>query len=193
MFSLRKINPMARAVGTMGAIAAIVGGITYAATINSGTVKLTNNTISTPSLGLAISTPKNNGGCPNSSATSWTSSMQGMTITNLTSASQTYNFCLENTADTGSGPQTVTMTSPATITTSGIPASQISLTVGCGTATPAGGTLDTFGPSDNFVVDGAFSQGAIESCTATVTLNSSYSGSGGSVNPFELDFTGTQS
>jgi hypothetical protein len=28
-------------------------------------------------------------------------------------------------------------------------------------------------------------------CTVTATLNSSYTGSGGTVTPFELDFTGT--
>jgi hypothetical protein len=189
MISLHKINPMVRAIGTMGAVAALVSGITFAQVLNSNTVKLTDDTISTTSLGLAIAPDP--GTCPAAGAAPWTTSMQGMTITNLTGTS-TFNFCLENTSDSGAGPESVAMDSPAAITTVGIPANQITLDVTCNGGTDNnGGTLDTFGPSANFVVDRSFAQGTVDTCTATATLNSTYSGSGGSVNPFELDFTGT--
>ena len=194
MLGVHKINPMVRAIGTMGAVAALVGGITFAQAFNSNTVKLTDNTISTPSLGLAVSAPVGDT-CPAVGAASWTTSMPGMTITNL-NGTQTYTFCLENTSDTGSGPMSVIMTSPSAITTTGSLAdTDVTLNVACGsTATPgAGGTLDTFNTTDGYVVDSSFAQGTVDTCTATATLNSGYSGSGGSVNPFELDFVGSQS
>jgi hypothetical protein len=192
MLHLHKINPMVRAIGTMGAVAGLVAGITFAQTLNSNQVKLTNDTISTPSLGLAVA-PATAGVCPLVGDASWTTSMQGMQIKNLNSTPATYTFCLQNNSDSGSGPEAVTMTSAAAITSTGIAPTDVTLKVSCNGGTAVGGTLDTFSPTDTFVVDGAFAQGTVDTCTATATLNPLYSGMGGSVNPFELDFVGTQS
>jgi len=50
MLHLRNINPMVRAVGVMGAVSALVGGITFAQ-LTSNTVALSPNTLSTRSGG----------------------------------------------------------------------------------------------------------------------------------------------
>ncbi len=53
MLHLRNINPMVRAVGVMGAVGALVGGITFAQ-LTSNTVALSSNTLSTGSVNLEI-------------------------------------------------------------------------------------------------------------------------------------------
>jgi hypothetical protein len=55
MLHLHNINPMVRAVGTMGAVSALVGGITFAQ-LTSNTVALSANTLSTGSANLEIGT-----------------------------------------------------------------------------------------------------------------------------------------
>ncbi len=73
MFTIHKINPMVRAVGTMGAVAALVGGITFA-NLTSNTVALTPNNLTSATAALQIG--------PNCSTLN-SSSTPGFAVTSL--------------------------------------------------------------------------------------------------------------
>ena len=109
--TIRKISPMVRAVGTMGAVAAVVGGITFAQ-IPSNTVKLTDNTLTSGTAALAI-------GATNTCPTGDTASTPGMSFTNLqpTVASGAFTFCLQNT---GNVPLNLTINTPTSFLGSAI-------------------------------------------------------------------------
>jgi hypothetical protein len=107
MVSIRSINPMVRAVGTMGAVAAVVGGITFAA-LTSNTVALSPNT----------------------------------------------------------------------------------LDITCSNTGHAHGTLNQFTGGTPL---GSLNAGASTDCQATAELSSSFSGTGKTVNSFDIQFVGTQS
>ena len=53
MLSLRNINPMVRSIGTMGAVVALVGGVTFA-NLQSNAVALSPNNISTGTASIQI-------------------------------------------------------------------------------------------------------------------------------------------
>src|SRR6185295_12572971 len=72
MLSLRKINPMARAVGTMGVVAVMVGAVTFAQ-FQTNNVTLAANSVSVDTSVLRIW----DGG-------TWSTSAPGFTNSNLT-------------------------------------------------------------------------------------------------------------
>jgi hypothetical protein len=182
--NLRNINPMIRAIGTMGAVAALVGGVTFAAQ-SSNTVMLTDNTLASSTAALAISS---GAACGTTAPTATTAA--GMNFNSLVpgTASAAFSFCLWNSGTSDLG---VSVTSPTDFSTSAIPADDVALNFTCGTTTDSV-LLSALGTAS--VVDaGPLAAGTGQSCTVTATLNSSYTGSGGTVTPFELDFSGTPS
>lgn len=198
MLSIRKINPMVRAIGTMGAVAAIAGGITFAA-FTSNTAALSQVSMETPAPGLAIADVTGPSTCPATSSDSWSGnnttpgSITGHDFSDLTSTPQTFQFCLMNNSST-SGSEAITMTPKGTLSATGLSLTDVTLKVGCGTTTAVGGSLDQFNSTDNFMVEGSLAQNSVDLCTATASLtNPSYSGPGGSIAAFELDFVGTVS
>lgn len=180
MLSIRKINPMARAIGTMGVVAAVVGGITFAQ-IPSNTVTLTDNTITSESAALTIGLGGE--GCSGNGST-----QTGMAVTGLApgaTSTPPFLFCLTNT---GSGNLAVSMDTP-TVFGGSIPPGDITLNLTCG-GTTTNETLSSL-ISTPVVADSSLASGATDLCNATVTLNGGYTGNGGSITPFELDFTGS--
>lgn len=183
MFKLHKINPMARAIGTMGAVVALAGGITYAA-MQSNTVALSPNNLVTATAALAIG---NGTTCPGGDTTSTT----GFTNANKLvpgGPAVTKAFCLDNTGDI---PLTVSVSIPTLPT--GPAATATTLSMSCtteGTLTNNTQTLASFATTA-FVV--ALPAGTQDNCTASATLSNSYSGSGNEAIPaFDLNFVGNQ-
>lgn len=181
MLKLSNINPVARAVGTMGAIAAIVGGVTFAA-LQSNTVALTPNTLTTGSAQLAIS----DANCTTDTTTTTT---PGFNDAKLTAGNPvTVNFCLVNKGDV---PLTMFSIIPQDLSGS-VAATHTNLKVTCDTIGTAEGTLTSWSSFKQF--DGsALAAGAAKNCTATATLDNSYTGSGGEAIPaFSVNFVGNE-
>jgi hypothetical protein len=195
MFSIRKISPMVRAVGTMGAVAALVGGITFAQ-LSSSPVTLTNDTLdsATASLGIGLST----------SCTTSSNTQTGMDFTNLLPgvASSPFAFCLTNTGGASTGtPLNLTISTPTTDNIGNIPFGDVTLAVTCGGAGTDDGsavnfsaTLSSINNNPTSLSGNALSNtpgSNVWTCQATATLANSVTTSGGTVTPFELDFVGT--
>ena len=88
MVGILKMNPLLRAIGVIGAVAALVTGVTFAA-LNS-TATLTDNTISSGTAGLRVSTDN----------TTFSDSEPGFTVTGLIPGTgSTKTFYLRNNGD----------------------------------------------------------------------------------------------
>lgn len=184
MMSIRKINPMARAVGTMGAVAAVAGGITFAA-LTSNTVALSANTLSSATAHLMIGAAGTDNTCTADNATS----VSGMDL-KLTPGqkSDDFNFCLKNDGDV---PLDLTTSIVAgDLVDSPIPAADVKLDISCDNSGTATGTLADYVSTPQSL--GTLSDGSSTDCTANATLDASYDGAGKTVNPFTLNFVGTQ-
>jgi hypothetical protein len=183
MISIRNINPMVRAVATMGAIAALVGGVTFA-NLSSNTAALSTNTLSSSTAALVIGAGTN---CPGDTPQT---SISGLTATLTPGVPTTpFAFCLDNT---GNIPLSITAQIPTNLTSSPIPATDVTLTLTCPNIGTLSGTLDQYANPASF--PGAqLATTTPEDCTATATLNASYTGSGNqAVTPFDIDFVGNQ-
>jgi hypothetical protein len=187
MVQLRKINPMVRAVGTMGAVAAVAGGITFAA-LTSNTVALSANTLSSATAHLLIGTGGSGGEDTTCSNTS-DKAIQGMNLKLVPGQkSDDFDFCLKNDGDV---PLDITSSiAAADLFESPIPASGVMLDITCDNEGAVNASLAQF-------VSGAQSLGTLDAddstnCTANATLKADYDGSGKTVKPFTLNFVGTQ-
>jgi hypothetical protein len=181
---IRNINPMVRAVATMGAIAALVGGVTYA-DLTSNTVKLTPNNLVSATAAIAIGAGTSCPGGDTSQTTGFTTASPlvpgGSPVTT--------SFCLHNTGN-------VNLLVSASIPTdpTGTAASDTTLSITCnsnqGSLVSNSQTLASFATT---AFTNPLPAGAIDNCTASASLKSSYTGSGGEAIPtFEIDFAGTQ-
>jgi hypothetical protein len=192
MLHLHKINPMVRAIGTMGAVAGLVAGITFAQ-IPSNTATLTDNTLdsATATLGIGL----------DATCTTPLSTQTGMDFTNLLPgvASSPFNFCLDNTGGATAGtPLNVTVSTPTT-SAGTIPFSDVTLAITCGVGGVDDNSQVNFSTTLNTLnTPTSLSGNALNNstnnvwtCQATAKLNSSVTTSGGVVTPFELDFVGT--
>jgi hypothetical protein len=187
MLSLHKINPMVRAIGTMGAVAGLVAGITFAQ--SSNTVALTNNTLTASSYALTIGLGGAGGGSNTTDCVGSGTTQTGFSATSLVpggAASTPYDFCITNTGTTALA---VSMTTPTNFSTSTIPASDVSLSVTCGTTTATPVLLSAL--STPVPVDTSIAAGTTDDCSATASLSSGYTGNGGAITPFDLDFSGS--
>jgi len=179
MWSLKSINPMVRAVGTMGAVAALAGGITYAS-LQSNTVALTNNTLVSATAELQIGS--------NAEAFSSTS-VAGMNSTLTPGVPSSFTFYLKNN---GGVPLNITANVPTIVSSSAVPASQVSLSFDCGGG-PVTFTLDAWAAGSAVIPGGPLTAGSTWTCTEKATLSSGYSGAGGAaVTPYDVNFVGNQ-
>lgn len=195
MLSIRNINPMVRAIGTMGAVAALVGGITFAQ-IPSNTVTLQNNTLVDATASLGIGLTQN---CTDETL----GPVDGMDFTNLqpTVTSPNFDFCLDNTGGASTGaPMYITMSVPSgAFTGSTINANDITLGVSCGVGGSYTGVVSYSGslgglsttPVQLSTTPLSNASNNVWSCEANVTPDSSVTTSGGSITPFSIDFAGT--
>jgi hypothetical protein len=183
MIGLHKINPMVRAVGTMGAVAAVAGGITFAA-LTSNTVALSANTLSSATAHLMI------GAADGDTCTAANdSSVSGMNLT-LTPGEQSedFKFCLKNDGDVALD---LTSTIPAAdLLGSPISGGDVMLDLTCDNEGAATGTLNSYATAKAL---GMLDAGESTECTATAMLDAEYDGEGTTVKPFTLNFVGTQS
>jgi hypothetical protein len=182
MLKFSKISPIARAVGVMGATAALVTGVTFA-NLTSNVVALTPNNIAVAGASLAISA---NAAIPETGCTAPTTSTQGIQAPSLAPGATTpdVTFCLKNT---GAVSMSLTASIPQDLSGS-VAAQNTTLTVTCGDA--LAGTLSGWGPA-TFTTH--LNAGASETCTAHASLSSSYAGSGNEAIPgFTINFVGTQ-
>jgi hypothetical protein len=179
MLSIRNINPMVRAVGTMGAVAALVGGVTFAG-LTSNPVKLTANTLTSATASLEIGS--------NSQAYS-PNSVNGLTATLVPGIPASFTFYLNNV---GQSAMNITASVPTNVSVSDIPASDITLGFNCGNGSVAY-TLDQWAAGSAAIPGNPLPAGSTWTCTETATLTSAYTGSGGqNVIPFDVEFIGNQ-
>lgn len=180
MIHLRSINPMVRAIATMGAVAALVGGVTFA-NLTSNTVALSPNNLTTATASLAIGAGST---CPTGDTTSTT----GLSDSSLAPGGSTsVNFCFDNTSGV---PLLLTASIPQDLSAS-VAAQNTTLTVACTTEGTLAGTLSSWGPA-TFTTP--IAAGTQDTCTATAALSTSYTGAGGETIPaFSIDFVGSQS
>lgn len=184
MLSIRKINPLARAIGTMGAVAALAGGVTFAA-LSSNTVAISPNTINTGTATLAIAAGAN---CVTGT---YGTSIPGFTVTGMTSSTDVtpIDFCLKNTGDVALSifswiPENVTVA-----TASGY----ITLSVSCTGIGNQSDTLNTWYAAGNTFTDNPLNAGEAVGCSADLSLSNSYPGSGGETVPtFSINFVGNE-
>lgn len=187
MLSIRKINPMVRAIGTMGAVAALVGGITFAATgLTSQMVALSPDNLTTASallyIGAGTSCGDQDGGAGDTTLTT------GLQDSSLVpgGAPATVDFCLDNR---GGVPLNVTASIPQGAI-GGAAAADTTLTITCNTELSLSAALSNWGPGTFSV---ALPAGSADNCTASASLSNSYTGSGGEVIPeFDINFVGNQ-
>jgi len=176
---------MVRAIATMGAIAALVGGVTFAA-LTSNTVALSPNTLSSATASLAIgpgtSCPELAGNGP----------VQGFNNVKLVpgTTSAPLPFCLENNGDI---PLNLTVAIPQAAFNgdTGVPPSAVTLDITCDNGGHSNGTLDQYTGGTPL---GTLSNTGtnIAKCNATATLASTYTESGKTVPSFDIDFVGNQ-
>jgi hypothetical protein len=192
MLSIHKINPMVRAIGTMGAVVALVGGITYAATgLQSQTVKLSPNNLVTASAGLYIGAATvDTSTCGSVGGGDTTVTPGFTTATPLVPGGSPVNsyFCFDNTGDV---PLLVTASIPSLPT--GTAANNITLNVTCTAEGALSLTNSTLSSWSGGTFTTALPAGEQDTCTASATLSNSYSGTGGETVPsFDIDFVGNQ-
>lgn len=171
---------IARAFGVIGATVAMVAGVTFA-NLTSNSVTLTSNTLASATAALQI---KSGGGFD---VTDTGFNFIGLLPGNT---SAPFTFILKNT---GTADLDVTMATPALSTTGGLSLAQVTFTF-----TPVGGgaaqviTGDVLSTSSVLLNGGPLAAGTTKNYTVTAKISSAYSGSGATVNPFTLTFTGTQ-
>ena len=181
---INRISPLARAILVIGAVAALVTGITAAA-LTSNTVSLTENTLAAATATLVIDDQAD---CTDSTGTS----VQGMSFTNLVPGEESdpFTFCLRNDGDL---PLDINVSTATDFTGSPIAPNLVTLKIDCGAIGTVNTTLDLYAAptGQDFTaaaLDNTDTNGV--ACAATATLDSSVEG--GSVTPFQLDFVGTQ-
>lgn len=190
MLHITKINPMVRAIGTMGAIAALVGGITYAQINTNSEVTLSNNTLTAGTASLAI-------GPSHDCSSGATTSVPGMNFDNLQPgvASAAFPFCLENA---GNVPLDVTATVPNVFGISTINPNDVQLHFTCGVGGATTGSIDQTVSVGALTAGQAFGTVALNnstndvlSCDVTAKITASSEPSGATLTPFDINFTGT--
>ena len=179
MLSIRKINPMARAVGTMGAIAALVGAVTFAQ-LQSNTVALSNNQLSSATATLAIGA---NTSCPDGD----TSSTPGFNAKLVPGkASDPVTFCLHNKGDI---PLNITASIPEDVGGSSLDWNKVTINVDCGNGNSFSSTVANLHATPQTFA-GSLNNGDIWNCSATATADSSVTG--GTLGTFTINFVGNQ-
>jgi hypothetical protein len=188
MLSIRKINPMARAIGTMGAVAALVGAVTFAA-LPSNTVALKNNDLRAATANLQIGLTQN---CSDEA-----NQQTGMTFNNLVPGveSPQFTFCIDNTGNT---PLNLTASIPTDLSASTLNPNNVTLHFLCGIGGAFTGAIDT-SPTVGGLHTAPVSFGTLNdttnniySCHVTAKLaGGTTPSSGDKITKFDIDWTGS--
>lgn len=193
MLSIRKINPLARAIGIIGAVMALVTGVTYAALQSQAT--LTDNTISSATADLQIDNMENNGTNPQAFSDTDT----GFAFTGVVpggSASNSHSFQLKNN---GTTPMTIKVGMPAlptwVVSPSGtVDNSKVMLNITCTGPTLTYNDFVQTIWSTGSSMSGTLGAGEVTACTTNVTMDSdAFTGESAASSTFNLIFTGTAS
>jgi len=188
MLSIRKINPMVRAIGTMGVVAGLVGAVTFAQ-LQSSPVVLADNTISTTA-SLQIS----NGGA-------YGDSVSGFTFAGVVPGGQhsdSHTFYIENN---GNVPLTLNVTSSLPTFNVSVDNTKVYPNISCtsgssGDFSLTGVSIATLNASGATMSGGQLANGDAATCSIDVGMDSGAVTSGNtnsiSTSPgFDLNFTGT--
>lgn len=194
MLSFRNINPLVRSIGTVGAVAALVGGVTFASgTGGTNVVSLTGDDITTTGSWLTVATPQNADTSPTcvGATPSTTGEITGLNFTGLDvgATSDPYYFCIGN-EHTSPFPVNIGVSTEPVGT---IPTSDVTLNVACGagdTKTAASSTMDQMSVASPIIIDNSLASGSMDLCSITATINPDYNGPGGDVGTFKLDLQG---
>ncbi len=179
-----KFNPIARAVGVIGATAALVTGVTFA-TLQSNTIAIGPNNITTGNAALQIAA---GGNCVDGV---YGTSIPGFTVADMTSSTDVpaIDFCLKNNGDVALSifswiPENVTVA-----TASGY----ITLDISCTLIGNKSATLNTYYAVGQTFTDSPLNSGEAVGCTADLSLSNTYPGSGGETVPtFNINFNGNE-
>lgn len=187
MLNIRRVSPMVRSIGTMGVVMGLVGAVTFA-NLTSNVVALDPVTLDSATAHLKIGLTNGSGCTDGTDGPQAGFSRTGATALVPGVASTPFTFCLKNTG--GVALNLTTEIPQAAFVDSVINPNLVTLAMTCDNPGSSSGTLDQYTGGTPL---GTLAPGADTNCTATVTLSSSYSGSGGeSVNPFAINFVGTQ-
>ena len=193
MVNIQKINPMARAIGVMGVVVALVAGVTFALTSQA---TLTENTISSVTADLLVNNTEDGEGDSNTD--------NGFSFANVTpgGAGVTHNFLLRNNGDVS-----MTITVDATDPSGGIPSNLDSTKVDVKFVNTSNGnaeatyTLDALinGAPENMPgvsgpsVNDQLVASEVNNFTVTVSMDpDAIIGENASVGNFDMVFEGTQ-
>lgn len=179
MVNIRKINPVARAVGTVGVVAGLVGAVTFA-NLTSNTVALTDNELASATAQLQIG----------SDAEPFTiTSVAGINTDLVPGVPKSFTYYLKNTGDVS---MSVKATVPTDVSASTLDPSKVTLSFDCGGG-PVSFTMNAWSNGGTATVPGTIAPNQIWTCSETATLDSGYTGQGGqSMVPFTVNFDGTQ-
>jgi hypothetical protein len=160
----------------MGAIAALVGGVTFAA-LQTNTVALTNNTLSSGTPLLQIGTD----------VTPFGTSAPGINDTLNPGIPKSFTFYLKNN-DTQE--LTITASVPTVFDSGVIPGNKVTMALDCG-AGSVSFTLDQWS-GGSAAIPGTISAGSSATCHEVLTLDSTYSATGDALKPFDINFVGNE-
>jgi hypothetical protein len=186
------ISPVVRAVLVIGAVMALVTGVTYAA-LTSSTATLTNSSVNSATANLQVSSDV---GCGPSTG-AFGASDTGFTFNGLVpggAASTNETFCLKNN---GTADLTLKLSVPTlptwAVTPSGTVAdNEVDVHVSCDSGA---GTIDAnlaaLNTSAQAFSSSTLADGATAVCTINVDMNAdAFTGTGASSNNFNFDFSG---
>jgi hypothetical protein len=192
MLKVQTVSPVFRAILVMGAVAALVTGVTFAA-MTSNTATLADDSINSATADLQISSDAS---CGPSSGTFGTSA-NGFDFNGLIPggpASPSETFCLRNNGTANLALKLFIPTMPTwTVTPSGtVDPGEVDVHVSC---SAGAGTLDArlqdLGSSAQAFDTSTLAAGATAICTINVDMNSAaFSGQGASSSDFDFDFSG---
>jgi hypothetical protein len=187
------INPLARAIGVIGVVAALVAATTYAALQDTAT--LTNNTIASATADLQISNTTGDPpvcGTPSNTATGF----NFVGIVPGGADSQTETFCLHNagTADLSIAVNVPTAPTWTVLPGGSVDNAQVDVTISCDATTDFAvtDTLQNIIAGNVALTAGSLLDGETAICSVFVSMDAgAFTGSSASSTDFDFVFTGT--
>lgn len=192
MVAIAKFSPLMRAVLVIGAVMALVTGVTYAA-LTSSTATLTNNTVESATANLLVNS---DAGCGPASA--FGASDTGFAFNGLVPggvASPDKTFCLKNSGTADLTLKLFVPTAPTwTVTPSGVvDTGEVNVHVVCDNgAGTINATLESLATAAQAFTTSNLADGATAVCTVNLDMNAdAFTGTGASSGNFNLEFSGT--
>lgn len=179
----RKLNPLLRATGVIGAVAALVTGITFAALQSQAT--LTGNTISSATAALQVNNTDNGGG--------FSSTDTGYTFAGIVpggAGSNTGNFQLKNNGTANLSLKV--SVSPAAVFTGTVDHTKVHVKIQRGVGAPQDFLLSGLEAAPIAITGGNLNAAATELFNVQVTMDSgAFTGTSTSSTTFSFVFDGT--